>query len=513
MTLTLTIRNFDRLENGMPTEFVLHRRGALIGRSSTCDWSLPDARSYISSRHCEIAYAEGGYLLIDTSTNGTYLNGASERMPAPHRIGHDDVFAVGQYEIVATLSGEAAVAAERAVEEAQQAQRSDWAGWDRAGGDTPPAPAPTSTGWSTPPLRPESSGTQNRGGWDTVPDSGPTPPPAIAVPNVGAGWSPSARAPDLPAASVWDQPAQRDQGASDWSSAAPDRSPPPSPDDVWGKLAEGNVVDWARGGFGQPIAETRDPLGLGRDPREALRATSDQAAPQAAAAPSQVEAAAGWSNAAHAGGSPPTPPPPPSSPVSSSADQLIAQFAAGAGIAPDKLQDLSPATLHLAGQLFQRLVAGLVVMLEARARAKSQMGAESTSFQIDGNSPIKFARTPDEAVAALLNPPVRGFMEAGRAIDDAFYDLQSHQMATLRAMQGALRATLERFSPHAIAKRAEDQRILAKIIPGARAAALWQAYEREFSGVAQGSDEAFMEVFAKEFRKAYDEQASRQRRS
>jgi type VI secretion system protein ImpI/type VI secretion system protein len=36
---------------------------------------------------------------------------------------------------------------------------------------------------------------------------------------------------------------------------------------------------------------------------------------------------------------------------------------------------------------------------------------------------------------------------------------------------------------------------------------LWRAYEREFSGVARGSDEAFMDVFAKEFRKAYEEQS------
>jgi type VI secretion system FHA domain protein len=92
--------------------------------------------------------------------------------------------------------------------------------------------------------------------------------------------------------------------------------------------------------------------------------------------------------------------------------------------------------------LLRRLVAGLVVMLEARARAKSQMGAESTSLQFDGNNPIKFARTPEQALAQLLNPQQRGFMDAERAIEDAFYDLQSHQMATLKAMQGALKATL-----------------------------------------------------------------------
>jgi predicted component of type VI protein secretion system len=77
-------------------------------------------------------------------------------------------------------------------------------------------------------------------------------------------------------------------------------------------------------------------------------------------------------------------------------------------------------------------------------------------------------------------------------------------MATLAAMQGALQTTLARFSPTSIRARAETRGLLAKILPSAREATLWQAYEREFEGVAKGSDEAFMDVFAKEFRAAYE---------
>jgi predicted component of type VI protein secretion system len=46
--------------------------------------------------------------------------------------------------------------------------------------------------------------------------------------------------------------------------------------------------------------------------------------------------------------------------------------------------------------------------------------------------------------------------------------------------------------------------LLAKIVPSARDAELWKAYEREFEGVARGSDEAFMDIFAKEFKQAYE---------
>ncbi len=44
------------------------------------------------------------------------------------------------------------------------------------------------------------------------------------------------------------------------------------------------------------------------------------------------------------------------------------------------------------------------------------------------------------------------------------------------------------------------------MLPAFRDAALWRHYEREFVAVKKESDEAFMEVFAKEFRKAYERQ-------
>lgn len=598
MTLTLSITNHDRLDNGMPTEFVLHRRGALIGRSPTCDWSLPDGRNFISSRHAEVSFGDGFYTLNDISMNGTILNGAPDRMSAPRRIENGDVFTFGHYEIRATLSGEAAAAVERQQDAvAAAAQANAWRGW---GGEAAPA-APADTGWRAAPSgawggAPAASGND---GWGSAP-----PPPAQGgnvVPPIsgGEGWSLSARAPDIEVRSAWGAPAASPQEpASAWSSAVPDRPPPPSTDDIWGKLADNNVVDWARGGFGAPAASAADPLGLAKPAgRDALgggaQAQGGWGAPAPAPVPAPSQPAAGWGAAepsaggwgaeptpaptpsASAWGAPPPPaaapasagwgapeptppapsgwaappaePPPPAqqpawgaapgeqpappprmtpaapspepaptpapSPAAAGADPtaLAHAFIAALGTPSGAIKDLSPSTMERAGQLFRRLVAGLVVMVEARARAKSQLGAEATAFEFEGNNPIKFARSPEEAIATLLNPQQRGFMTAERAVEDAYFDLQSHQMATLKAMQGALRATLDRFSPTAIRQRAEGAGVMARILPGARDAALWQAYEKEFGGVAMGSDEAFMDVFSKEFRRAYEEQAAQQR--
>jgi len=512
MTLRLAIANLGRtaLDNGTPAEIVLQERGALIGRSPSCDWCLPDPRNHISSRHCEIRYQDGAYLLSDLSMNGTFVNGRQERLTQPHRLSDGDMLSIGGYEVRATLA---------AATPAYAQGSSQWDGWGNA-----PAPAAD-------PLPLASNGAEHRPatGWDPPPSPGnwgtaPIPPAPSnndswgPRSDSGQGWAPAPPAPAEKVASAWHNPVPDAQPASGWSSAAPDRPPAPSPDDIWGRLAEGNVVDWARGGFGQPIQENSDPLGINPvGTEQALgvapaRPFGDREIP----APTPIGAPVAEQHFAMPATKPAGPngaaqPAPPPQPQAAPDYALVDAFLRAAGV-EGSVKQRNPALIDRAGQVLHRLVAGLVVMLEARARAKSQMGAESTAFEVDGNNPIKFARTPEEAIAALLNPPARGFQDAGPAIENAFFDLQSHQIATLRAMQGALRATLDRFSPSAIRQRAENGGLLAKILPGARDAALWQAYEKEFGGVAQGSDEAFMDVFAKEFRRAYEEQSRAQRK-
>ena len=154
-----------------------------------------------------------------------------------------------------------------------------------------------------------------------------------------------------------------------------------------------------------------------------------------------------------------------------------------------------------AGALLRQLVAGLIEQLAERDRAKAEMGAEATTFAFGASNPLK-TLPPDRALAALL-VPTAGSMPADRAVADAFADLEAHGAATLAGMQGALAATLERFSPSSIRGRAQDGGLMARVLPGAKEAALWQAYEREFDGVAKGSSDAFVELFATEFAKAY----------
>ena len=464
MTLTLTIANMDRLENGESAKLVLDKHGAVIGRSPNADWSLPDPKKFISYTHCEISYRAGEYLLSDRSTNGTFVNGSSERLSAPHRLATGDEFAIGHYRILVRLAGQEAKPAA-----ATQKSADDW-GLGGSGGansldwgaapvlETPPA----DHGWE-----------KSTGGWGEAAPSAPPPAPQTApyqdfTPLAHELWgAPQARPAAPPPVREAAGPAVAGYGA-----LAVNFAPPKvEQDNVWGRFAEANEVNW-------------DGMGGG-----------------AAAAPSPAAPAAAFG--ADPFGSTVTAAPP------AGADQAWNAFLSAAGLTPDQLKLPPQQAAAAAGSILRRMVAGMVAMLEARARARSEIGATATVIELNGNNPLKFLRQPDAALSRLINPAERGFMDGGAAVEASFRDVQAHQLATVAAMQNALRATLARFSPDAIRQRAEKRGLLAKILPAARDAALWQAYQKEFEGVVQGSDEAFMDVFAKAFRDAYSRALSR----
>ena len=263
----------------------------------------------------------------------------------------------------------------------------------------------------------------------------------------------------IPESEVWeDGPEARGPDDPAWGPA-----PSPSGADLWATLAGSHEVDWARGGFGAELEVDGPTASAGVRAKKPGRDA--------------------WS-----------------------------AFQTAMGLAPEDLKSPTPAAAAKAGMLLRRMVAGLVVMLEARARAKADLGAAGTRLEFDGNNPLKFARTPAQALVQLLNPQERGYMTSETAVEDAFRDLHAHQIATLSATHRALHLTLDRFSPASIRQRSPPRGLLATLFPGRRDTQLWRDYERDFEGVAQGSEEAFVHVFAEQFRAAYEDAVAEMKR-
>jgi type VI secretion system protein ImpI/type VI secretion system protein len=293
-----------------------------------------------------------------------------------------------------------------------------------------------------------------------------------------------------PTAGIWDLPAPA-SAPSAWSSE-PSRAAAPMANDVWGRLSEESEIDWSRGSFASVPPPGQAPRPVAAAAGSDTRAECDgceSAASQSAAAPDDAPESA----------------PVPALPSLEDTRHDWDRFAAASGLPTDRLRRAPAEALVAAGAILRQMVGGLMLMIEARARAKAGLGVQATGLELDGNNPLKFVRSPERALLLLLDAPEPGFMSAERAIEDACQDLQAHQMATLSAMRGALEGTLARFSPTAIRARVGEPGRLARWFPILSRARQWDSYERDYEGVVRGSDEAFMDLFAKAFRMAYDQ--------
>jgi len=79
--------------------------GGTLGRGSDNLWVLDDPNKYMSSVHAKIACIAEQYFLTDLSTNGTFINGASEPIGNGNQIGLNDgdQFTISDYEFIANI--------------------------------------------------------------------------------------------------------------------------------------------------------------------------------------------------------------------------------------------------------------------------------------------------------------------------------------------------------------------------------------------------------------------------
>jgi len=79
-------------------------RGVIsIGRTGECDWVLPDPERILSKRHCLLSWHDNAWLVTDTSSNGTLLNGEALDPGVPRQLRGGDRLALGAYEIEVRL--------------------------------------------------------------------------------------------------------------------------------------------------------------------------------------------------------------------------------------------------------------------------------------------------------------------------------------------------------------------------------------------------------------------------
>jgi type VI secretion system protein ImpI len=444
MALTLKVENETSLPDGGPLSVTIRgKRGIDIGRDSHLDWTLPDPTRFISGKHCEIRFKDGAYWLCDVSTNGTFLNGADQRMHAPHLLRSGDRFVIGNYIVAANVEDEV------------------------ESGATAPQGIIT-------PDTPRSTNYQEL--WT---NEGSIPPPIDSKQLKTVELKQSGRsdfldwAADIPSpVEASPLPAQvRPVNASDdpdwaWTSGPPSQASPP------------------------PAIPVQIPTPRRRSRNEQEDAPWDE----------ELSLLAERTSAAKMPSAVPT-----KSVVATIAAaepfEFQQQLAKSAGLPENFFEQKDAAELaQQLGEVLRLVAENLMQLLSARAQAKRLARSSShTIVQATENNPLKFAPSAQDALHIMFGPATKSYLNAQRAIEQGFEDLKRHQIKTYSAMQHAVRLLMADFGPQSIEQSIAEDHGITRLLTS-RNAKLWEAYVARWRAKVREGDfgpiEAFMLYFA-----------------
>jgi type VI secretion system FHA domain protein len=103
LRLRVVSEHANRLGDQSTKVFGVH--GGSLGRATDNEWILPDPERYLSGKHARIDFRAGNYVLVDTSSNGTYVNGAQVPLGKYHdyQLKDGDYVRLGEYELLVSI--------------------------------------------------------------------------------------------------------------------------------------------------------------------------------------------------------------------------------------------------------------------------------------------------------------------------------------------------------------------------------------------------------------------------
>lgn len=518
-------------------------RGGTIGRSDSNTMTLPDPERHVSRLQAEITFAGGAFSLRNVgSSNPIIVNGRPLSPGEAVALRHQDQISIGSYELRVDLQAPAARAGARAVDARTVIGAS--AGEERTGPPRIGAPPREPAAPADDPFADLLGAPAKAGAVDPFADLlGPGSPAPSRAPAPPRAASPvAARLPE-------DFDPFADATAAAPLVDPPPAAPGPSPfQEVLGASAAGPSIDTVFGLKGG-AASAADPLAafLAPDAKAEAASSADPFAfLSGEAAPPVGPAAADHTPALQAAYRPPpvrsaspplvaAPPPPPvaasvvvdvpfddARPLdhapqddaravtnASHDDALWDAFCEGAQLTLPTRVRLTPELMRLVGATLRHAVDGTVQLSSARTMVKQELHVPVTVIKPKGNNPLKFAPDAAAALAQMLQPPMRGFMAAPEAMQDAMTDLLGHSVGTMEGTRAALQGMLRRFEPSQLESQLAEGSMLDKLLPMNRRARLWELYLQHYGRISEAAKEDFDELFGKAFVKAYEAHADR----
>lgn len=196
-------------------------------------------------------------------------------------------------------------------------------------------------------------------------------------------------------------------------------------------------------------------------------------------------------------------------PGSASDSELLAAFLRGIKSTHQMPTELTPELMERIGAMLHTAAHGTLQLLISRQEFKHGVRSEVTMISVEANNPLKFSPNAEVALAHMLGPKVRGFMQAEEAMLNAYADLRAHQLAVMVGMRSALAHVIERFTPDKLESRLTEKSKLDALFAANRKAKLWDQFCQLYTSIAGEAEDDFHKLFGEAFAKAYDEQMAR----
>ncbi len=520
-TLRLTVTETPQGSTLRGQHFDITEAGAALGRGATNSCVLQDNERIVSSRHASIRHQLGQFIITDHSTNGTFINNNPTPLGPSNStaLSEGDTIAMGQYRFQVSL-----------VQEPAAAPQSTGAGrsLDELSPPPPAAPKPAPDSASPAPddfdkwLEPQAPSPNQEPLWGTsnvnhsaIPAVDEENDPLAAIDQARQSDSPS------PPSTLDDDPdwwkgSQKDDApAINQAFSTPPASPPVPPTEPPPAFASQAPA---------PEVEDADDLDalLGLDggtssdkPAEDL--TTGDASLPSTPVPEPEPSQAPPTPVPEAQPIAPEPPPVPSAtpapdpvgaPAGATGDArqqtavLLAQLLELGHLEPQQLEGLTDDVVGVLRETITRLLE----MLRARSSIKNELRLERTMIQRAENNPLKFAVTEKDALSYLFGERSGAYMAPGKAVVEAFEDIESHQLALLAGMRRAYEHMLSKFSPEVLEHHFAEA--AHKGLLGNKKSRLWDAYQEYFDKLQQDPETTFNRLFGTEFAEAYEDQTN-----
>ena len=533
--------SIDRINNyGMPVTLKFQSSGMVpgnvgpakmqggsltVGRGPANDMVLPDPDRLLSKNHFVIEDHNGNVVIVDLSTNGTFLN--YSKIPlgnSPTPLNDGDVLELGNYELIVEIKSDTPSMGDLIAPPLEEGGISHGSA-DRAPDPMELLDAPTPGGgdFLDDLLGPETpTGPSQLNPADPIddllPPMGEDEDPFFNQPSDGREGTGAS----IPMHGASAHDSFRPQGTGgggnlipdDWDdmlegvgqpepAPPPPSPPPPSPQPATTPQPEAAPPQRRTPPVLPPEAgqeRTILPPGMGGDepaPAQPPGMGIEEPAPPPPAPPRQAEI---------------EPAPQPKAPAAATAPpseeerDMAMAFIKGMGAEEANIKpELMASTMARMGRVMKTLVTGLREILMTRTSIKSEFRIEQTMISAGGNNPLKFSISPEQAIETMVQPTSKGYLSAESAVEEALHDIKAHEIAMVTGMEAALKGVLRKLDPEELAGQIESKGGLGSMFKGKKAR-YWEVYEKMYADISDQAENDFHDLFSREFARAYKNQ-------